>query len=42
MDAIKEWLKQPFKEDGNAFDWFLFLGFTLAVTFLWSRILRYI
>lgn len=36
---LKRWLSLPYKENGNAGDWILFLGFMVAVTFFWSRVI---
>lgn len=38
-NAVNRWLKQPFKEEGSALDWFLFLGLVLVIIFFWTRIL---
>lgn len=39
-DAVNKWLKQPFREDGSALNWFLFLGLALVAVFFWTRILK--
>jgi len=39
-NGTKGWLHRPFKEDGSALDWFLFVGLMLAISWLWSRILQ--
>jgi hypothetical protein len=38
-NRVRAWLRQPFKEDGSALDWFLFVGLIGAISWLWSRIL---
>lgn len=38
--AVNKWLKQPFREDGSALNWFLFLGLALVAVFFWTRILK--
>lgn len=37
--TVREWLKKPFDENGNAFDWFLFVGLIGIISWLWTRIL---
>jgi hypothetical protein len=37
--AVNKWLKQPFREDGSALNWFLFMGLVFITAFFWSRIL---
>jgi len=37
--AVKKWMGQPFKENGSALDWFLFMGLIFIAAFFWSRIL---
>lgn len=39
---FKKWLAQPYSEDMSALHWFLFLGLLIALTFLWSQILRHL
>jgi hypothetical protein len=39
LNGTKDWLKRPFREDGSAIDWFLFVGLMIAISFIWSRIL---
>lgn len=38
--GLKAFYAKPYNEDGTAFQWALFLGFTICVTFLWSRVIR--
>jgi len=40
LNGTKDWLKRPFREDGSAINWFLFVGLMLAISWLWSRILQ--
>lgn len=35
-----DWLKRPFREEGSALDWFLFVGLMLAIGWLWSRVIE--
>jgi hypothetical protein len=37
---VKAWLAMPYDQNGTAFNWVLFIGFSVVVTFLWSRVLR--
>jgi hypothetical protein len=37
---VKRWALHPYREDGNALDWLLFIGLLTAATFLWSRVIR--
>ncbi len=37
---VKHWLKQPYNENGNLIDWFLFIGLMVVSTYLWSRVIR--
>ncbi len=37
--SARAWLAKPFDEDGNVFDWFLFVGLIGIISFLWTRIL---
>jgi hypothetical protein len=39
-DSVKGFLKRPFREDGTALDWFLFLGLTIVISVLWGRIIK--
>jgi hypothetical protein len=39
LSDLKRWAALPYKEDGNIGDWILFLGFMVAVTFIWTRII---
>lgn len=36
---VRDWVAKPFNEDGNVFDWFLFVGLIGVISWLWSRIL---
>ncbi len=40
FESFSEWVKQPFRVDMSAQDWFLFIGFLLALLVIWSLILR--
>lgn len=42
VTRISAWLKRPFTDDMDVFHWFLFLGMSLVLTFLWTRIIFYI
>jgi hypothetical protein len=37
---IKSWLGRPYSDDMDAFHWFLFFGFLIALTILWGIVLR--
>jgi hypothetical protein len=37
---IKEWLAKPYREEGTALDWFLFIGLMTVATILWTRVIR--
>lgn len=40
MNSLKDWLKQPFSADMDAFHWFLFFGLIVAISILWGFALR--
>lgn len=40
MDSFKDWLRQPFAADMDAFHWFLFFGLLIAVSVLWGLALK--
>jgi hypothetical protein len=42
MDLVKEWLKEPFKAEMDAIQWFLFLGLLLVMLGLWHRVLQHL
>ena len=37
---IRDWLAKPYDDDGDVFNWFLFIGLIAVIGWLWSRILR--
>lgn len=37
--AISKWLAKPFDSNGNALNWFLFVGLLLVIIFAWSRVI---
>jgi hypothetical protein len=37
--VVRTWLAKPFDQDGNAGEWFLFVGLIAIISWLWSRIL---
>lgn len=39
-DRLKKWWNLPFNEQGDVFDWFLFVGLIIVMTFFWHRILE--
>lgn len=39
MASFKDWLKQPFQADMDAFHWFLFWGLLIVIGVMWSLIL---
>lgn len=41
-DNFKSFMAQPFKSEGTALDWFLFLGFLILVMAVWRIILTHI
>lgn len=40
MHGLKAFYEKPYDQDGDALSWALFLGFTIAITFLWTRVIR--
>lgn len=40
VNDLRRWTVHPYNEDGNVFDWFLFIGLMVCATFLWSRIIK--
>jgi hypothetical protein len=40
MDSFKQWLRQPYSTDMDAFHWFLFFGLMIAISILWGMSLR--
>lgn len=40
LTRVRGFLAQPFKSDGNALDWVLFLALAVTVAFFWSRVLK--
>lgn len=38
---FKDWLGKPFAADMDAFHWFLFFGLLIAVSVLWSFVLKH-
>jgi hypothetical protein len=36
--VISDWLAQPFRSNGSAKDWFLFVGLLLAFVWVWKMI----
>ena len=37
---LAAWLKQPYNEQGNAAQWFAFVGLLLASLYIWHMIAR--
>jgi hypothetical protein len=37
---VKHWAAHPYNEDGNLFDWVLFVGLWVIATLLWVRVIR--
>lgn len=37
---VKRWAAKPYDDNMDAFQWALFLGFMLSVTYLWTRVVR--
>lgn len=44
FDQVKtdflEWTKKPYKENGDIWDWLLFIGLMTCATILWTRVIR--
>jgi hypothetical protein len=40
MENFKQWLRQPYSTDMDAFHWFLFFGLMIAISILWGMSLR--
>lgn len=40
MDHLVAWLKQPFNSQGNAAQWFAFVGLILVSLYLWHMVAR--
>lgn len=40
LRRIEHWLHKPFKENGSAMDWFLFLGFTGVIAYFWTQVIK--
>jgi len=40
ISGTKDWFHRPFREDGTAVDWFLFVGLMICISWLWSRVLE--
>lgn len=38
--GFQKFWQKPFDVEGDAWDWFLFVGLILIVIFLWTRILK--
>lgn len=41
-ENIKNWYSQPFSDEMDATGWFLFFGLLIAISVLWTFILRHI
>lgn len=39
VDRVVAWLERPFRSDGSALDWFLFLGLLIVLLWMWQTIL---
>lgn len=37
---FKRWAAKPYDEEGNVGDWILFIGFMVAITYLWTRVVQ--
>jgi hypothetical protein len=40
FDYITQFLNQPFRSNGTAGDWFLFVGLLLVILWLWAAVAR--
>lgn len=40
LEGTKLWVHKPFDTSGNAYDWFLFVGFILVAIVLWSKVIN--
>jgi hypothetical protein len=42
LNSFKAWWDQPFNAQGSAWNWFLFFGLIILISFAWTRVLRLI
>lgn len=40
LDDFAAWWKKPYNDNMTAKQWFLFIGFMVIVSWLWTRILK--
>ncbi len=40
LNDVKGWAKQPYREEGDLIDWFLFVGIWVVASILWVRVIR--
>jgi len=40
ITRVENWLKRPYKQDGNVIDWFLFLSFAAFIGWVWSTAIK--
>ena len=39
VDSVMKWFQHPFQTGGSAYDWFLFVGLLIVISWLWHVIL---
>lgn len=42
MENFKEWLSAPYKDEMDAWHWFLFIGLLIAISVAWRLILKHL
>lgn len=42
VSRVTRLIKDPFKDEGDIVDFFLFIGLVMVVAIAWSRLLKYI
>lgn len=42
LTGFKDWLKQPFESNMDAWHWFLFIGLLIVITAVWHMILDHV
>ena len=40
IENIQTWFSKPFNSQGDALNWFMFIGFILLAIYAWSTILQ--
>lgn len=39
VNSVIGWFQHPFQNEGSAYDWFLFVGLLIVISWLWHVIL---